>query len=120
MIPSDALPPLVELLVSACLVIGALFVFVGSIGMVRLPDIYCRLHAPGTGTTLGLGATLAASMLYFAGRGTVSLHEVLIAFFIFITAPISAHLIARAALHRRLPNVSGGKAADAEHDRQAV
>ncbi|MHB1224771.1 MAG: Na+/H+ antiporter subunit G [Gemmatimonadaceae bacterium] len=101
------LPPLVELLVSALLVVGASFVLIGAIGVVRLPDIYSRLHAPGLGTTLGLGATLAASVLYFAGRGVVSLHELLIAFFIFITAPISAHLIAKSALHSRIRGTSG-------------
>lgn len=101
------LPLLIELLVSALLVVGALFVLIGAVGVVRLPDIYSRLHAPGLGTTLGLGATLAASVLYFAGRGVVSLHELLIAFFIFITAPISAHLIAKAALHSRIRGTAG-------------
>jgi multicomponent K+:H+ antiporter subunit G len=99
---ADTLPPLIELLVSALLLVGALFVLIGAIGVVRLPDVYSRLHAPGLGTTLGLGATLAASVIYFAGRGVVSLHELLIAFFIFTTAPISAHLIAKAALHSRV------------------
>ncbi len=97
-----SIPPLIELIVSALLVVGALFVLIGAIGVVRLPDVYSRLHAPGPGTTLGLGSTLAASVLYFAGRGVVSLHELLIAFFIFITAPISAHLVAKAALHSKV------------------
>ena len=101
------LPFLVELLVSIALVVGALFVFVGSLGLARLGDFYSRLHGPSKATTLGLGATLLGSIVYFSGRGAASLHEVLITFFLFITTPVSAHLMAKAALHCRLPNVSG-------------
>ena len=102
----------VELLVSIALLIGALFVFVGSLGLARLGDFYSRLHGPSKATTLGLGATLLGSVLFFGGRGAVSLHEVLITFFLFITTPVSAHLMAKAALHCRLPNISGAPADD--------
>lgn len=95
-----------ELLVSALLVLGALFVFLAAVGMARLPDLYSRLHAPGIGTTLGLCAVLAASMLHLAGGGTTSLRELLIAFFVFITAPVSTHLLARASLHLRVAHRS--------------
>lgn len=101
------LSPLAEFIVAACLLTGSLFVFIGSLGLARLPDFYCRLHAPSKATTLGLGATLIASSIYFSMRGEFSIHELLIVFFVFITTPVSAHLMAKAALHRRLPNVSG-------------
>jgi multicomponent K+:H+ antiporter subunit G len=91
---------MVEWIVSAILLLGAVFVLIGSIGLLRFPDFFSRLHAPTKATTLGLGTMLAASMLYFAlMRGSVSLHEVLIILFLFLSAPVSAHLMAKAALH---------------------
>lgn len=91
---------LLELIVSLLIVAGAAFLLIGSVGMVRLPDLLTRLHAPTKATTLGVGGALAASMVYFAGvEGTLSIHEVLITAFLFMTAPVSAHFIAKAHLH---------------------
>uniref|UniRef100_Q07JT9 Monovalent cation/proton antiporter, MnhG/PhaG subunit n=1 Tax=Rhodopseudomonas palustris (strain BisA53) TaxID=316055 RepID=Q07JT9_RHOP5 len=90
-----------EVLVSALILIGAFFLFVGSFGLVKLPDIMRRLHAPTKATTLGIGSLLIASMLYFALlNGVPSLHELMIAVFLFLTAPITAHMIAKAHLLR--------------------
>lgn len=91
---------LLELLVSVLIVLGGLFALIGSVGMVKLPDLLTRLHAPTKATTLGVGGALAASMVYFAGfEGGLSIHEILITAFLFLTAPISAHFIAKAHLH---------------------
>jgi multicomponent K+:H+ antiporter subunit G len=91
---------LIDLLVSLFLLIGAGFTLVGSIGMVRLPDFFTRLHGPTKATTLGVGGMLVASVIHFSARGQgVSLRELLIAVFLFITAPLSAHLMTKAALH---------------------
>ena len=57
---------LLELLVSVLIVLGGLFALIGSVGMVKLPDLLTRLHAPTKATTLGVGGALLASMLYFA------------------------------------------------------
>ncbi len=93
---------ILEALIAATIVIGSIFVFVGSFGLVRLQDLYCRLHAPTKATTLGLGALLASSVLFFSSTtGGISLHEVLVSVFLFLTAPASAHMLARAGLHRR-------------------
>ena len=90
---------LLELLVSVLIVLGGLFALIGSVGMVKLPDLLTRLHAPTKATTLGVGGALAASMVYFAAfEGDLSIHEILITAFLFLTAPISAHLMSRAAL----------------------
>lgn len=92
-----------ELLVSALIVIGSLFALIGSYGLLRLPDTLSRLHAPTKATTLGVGGALLASMLYFLAReDTLSLHEVLISLFLFLTAPITAHFIAKAYMHLHL------------------
>ena len=70
-------------------------------GLARLPDIYTRLHGPTKATTLGIGSILLGSLLFFSLREGLSLHELLVSLFLFLTAPVSAHLIARAALQRR-------------------
>jgi multicomponent K+:H+ antiporter subunit G len=65
-----------------------------------LADPLQRLHGPTKATTVGIGAILIASMLYqLVGHDQFSFHEFLIALFLFITAPISAHLLAKAYLH---------------------
>ena len=89
-----------ELLVSALLVVGGIFVLVGSYGLVKLDDLMKRLHAPTKASTLGVGGVLIASMIWFAAfEGEVSLHELLVTLFIFLTAPITANMIAKAHLH---------------------
>ena len=96
-----------EIIVSIFLVFGAFFMLVGSIGMVRLPDLFMRLHAPSKSSTLGLGSFLIASMIFFAFQGRFGFAELLITLLAFITAPVSANLIAQAALHLRLRSLSG-------------
>lgn len=98
---------LLEALLSLLVLTGALFTFIGSLGLVRFRDFYTRLHAPTKATTLGVGALLIASSLFFSVSGAgLSLHEVLVTLFLFITAPVSAHLLAKAALHLKLPSVT--------------
>lgn len=93
----------VEVLISVFLLIGAFFALVGSIGLARLPDFYMRLHGPSKATTLGVGGIIIGSVIFFSTRGEgLSLHELLIALFLFITAPVSAHIVAKAALHLKL------------------
>ncbi|MGQ1129188.1 Na+/H+ antiporter subunit G [Acinetobacter baumannii] len=96
-----------EIIVSIFLVFGAFFMLVGFIGMVRLPDLFMRLHAPTKSSTLGLGSFLIASMIFFAFQGRFGFAELLITLLAFITAPVSANLIAQAALHLRLRSLSG-------------
>ncbi|HEY7773877.1 MAG TPA: Na+/H+ antiporter subunit G [Marinagarivorans sp.] len=101
---------LIEIIVSVAVLIGASFALIGSIGLVRLPDFYLRLHGPAKATTLGVGGVLIGSMIYFsASEQSVSLHELLVAMFLFITAPVSAHIVAKAALHIRLPCIERTK-----------
>ena len=91
---------MLELLTALFVVIGVTFILIGSIGLARLPNLFMRLHGPTKATTLGIGGILIASTLHFSGQEAgLSLHEILITLFIFTTAPISAYLIGRAALH---------------------
>lgn len=90
-----------EWLVSVLIVIGAGFALVGSWGLVRLPSLMERLHGPTKASTLGLGAILVASVLWFhLARGEWTTHELLVSVFLFMTAPISANMIAKVHLHR--------------------
>jgi multicomponent K+:H+ antiporter subunit G len=94
---------MLELLLSLLILVGAAFTLIGSLGLARLRDFYSRLHAPTKATTLGVGSLLIASAIFFTyHEDGLSLHEVLVTLFLFITAPVSAHLMAKAALHLRL------------------
>jgi len=91
---------LAEGAICLALVLGAVFALVGSWGLVRLPTLMERLHGPTKATTLGLGGILVGSVLFFQfDQGTWSAHELLISLFLFITAPISANMIAKVHIH---------------------
>jgi len=107
-------PLWIEVLVAALLVIGGVFTLVGAIGMVRFPDFFMRLHAPTKATTLGVGGVLLASMGMSWMRGQFGVHELLITLFLFVTAPVSANLMAKAALHLRVPSRAGDAPRKAE------
>jgi multicomponent K+:H+ antiporter subunit G len=98
------LPVWIEWPIAFLLVIGGVFTLVGAIGMIRFPDFFMRLHAPTKATTLGVGGVLLASMGFGWAHGPLGLHELLITLFLFVTAPVSANLLAQAALHRRSPS----------------
>jgi multicomponent K+:H+ antiporter subunit G len=86
-------------LVAILLLIGALFTLLGSLGLARFSNVLMRLHGPTKAGTLGVGCVLIASAIWFSfGRDGISVHELLITVFLFITAPVSAHLMAKAAL----------------------
>lgn len=93
------LPIWIEWTAAALVLIAAFFLVVGSVGMVRLPDFYMRLHAPTKASTMGLGGVLLASLLLSLAQGRPGIAELLITLFVFVTAPVSANLMAQAALH---------------------
>lgn len=92
---------IIEALVAALIVIGAFFLVVGALGLARLPDMMRRLHGPTKATTLGIGSLLIASMIHFTSlTGRFSVHELLITLFLFLTAPVSAQMLAKAHMLR--------------------
>ncbi len=102
------MPFIAEILAASLLIVGGVFALIGSIGLLRLPDFFMRLHGPTKATTLGLGGILAASTIVFSVQDPgLSLHEVLITLFLFITAPASAHILAKSAMHDRVPFQGG-------------
>ncbi|MBT8460298.1 MAG: Na+/H+ antiporter subunit G [Boseongicola sp.] len=97
------MPFIAELLIAIMLVISGVFGFVGSYGLIKLKDPMQRLHAPTKATTLGIGGVLIASMMYFVVKtGQISVHELVITLFLFLTAPITANFIAKAFMARNL------------------
>jgi multicomponent K+:H+ antiporter subunit G len=94
---------LIEILVSAFLVIGGVFGLVGSFGLLKLTDTMQRLHAPTKATTLGVGGVLIASMLYFLlVKDKLSFHEFMISLFLFLTAPVTALFLAQTHIVLRM------------------
>ena len=117
------LPPLVAAIVALLLLVGAAATLIGSFGLLRLRTFYERIHPPTMGTTLGVGLTLAASILMFsvlASRPVV--HEVLIGVFAVLTTPVTYMLLVRAAVHRDAAGAanddSGSKDAGAKDQRE--
>lgn len=93
------LPAVLDILLTLLVIIGTAFALIGSWGLARLSDFFKRLHGPTKATTLGVGCVLVASALWFSfAHEAVSLHELLITLFLFMTAPVSAHLLVKAAL----------------------
>ncbi len=79
---------------------GAFFSFVGAVGVIRLPDIYTRLQATTKSATLGVMMTMLGAFFYFwYTEGLIDTQLFLAVLFIFTTAPLGAHMIARSAFH---------------------
>ena len=96
----DHLPIWADALIAAMLLVSAVTAIVGSLALVKLSDFFKRLHGPTKSTTLGVGGVLIASAVYFSVSGPgFSVHEILITVFVFLTAPVSAHLLVKAAMH---------------------
>lgn len=93
------MPLWIDVLVAALLVVGALAALICAWGLVRLPEFMTRLHAPTLATTFGAGCALVALAirLYFL-EGSSSLRYLIPLAFLFVTAPVSAHMLARAWL----------------------
>lgn len=95
------LPAWVALLVSLLVLTGAALTLIGCIGLLRLPTFFQRIHAPTLGTTLGTGAILIASMLFFtAAESRPVVHELVIAVFMTVTTPVSFIILAKATRQR--------------------
>lgn len=100
---------MMEILVSGLLLFGLFFLLTGTLGLLRFRDVYSRMHATSKSTTLGVTGVLLAALLYlrFLG-GSSGLKESLTIGFLFLTAPVGAHMIARAAYRAGVPLWQGG------------
>lgn len=84
------------------LLAGALFCLLGAVGLIRMPDLFTRLQAATKTGTLGVGFILVATAVHYGDLG-VAVRAVLVIVFLFMTAPVAAHVIARAAYFVKVP-----------------
>ncbi len=102
-----------EWIISILLLIGGSFVLVGSIGLVKMPDFFMRLHGPTKATTLGMASLLTAAMVFFSTtQPGLSVKEILISLFLVLTAPISGYMMIKSAIHHKLESIDRTKGKD--------
>lgn len=87
---------LTDLIAAFLLLTGSLFLFIGALGVVRMPDVYCRMHATTKSGSLGAGLMLLAAAFHFEDVG-ITVRALATVAFILLTAPVGAHLLARAS-----------------------
>lgn len=87
---------------SALLLLGSLFALIAAIGVVRMPDLYCRMHAATKAGAFGASLILLALCVAMPTL-RVCLQSILIIVFFYLTSPVAAHLISRISMIRKLP-----------------
>lgn len=93
---------IIRYLLIGILLLGGLFFFsVGTIGLLRLPDVFTRLHATTKSDTLGAGLIILAAMVYL-GLDIVVIKLILILVFVWITNPTAAHIISKAVYEKEI------------------
>ncbi|MGL1922069.1 MAG: monovalent cation/H(+) antiporter subunit G [Hyphomicrobiales bacterium] len=88
---------IIELIISALIIIGALFSLIGALGVLRFQDVYVRMHAASKAGTLGAGLLLIAVAVASAEVGLIT-RSIAGVIFLILTTPVSAHLLARASV----------------------
>lgn len=109
-----------EILAALLVAVGTFFGFVATVGIIRLPDLYSRLHAASKSDTLGSVLSLAGIAVVL-GLSTESIKLVFLLLFLFVTSPTAAHAIARAAKEQEVEPVGDGDVPwidDTEEDQQ--
>ncbi len=91
-----------EILTSVLVVSGGFFAFAAALGVLRLPDIFIRMHASTKAGTLGCGLILLAAATHF-GETAIVARALAAILFIMLTAPVAAHMIGRAAYRTGVP-----------------
>jgi multicomponent Na+:H+ antiporter subunit G len=102
---SDVSNPIevIEVLAVLSILVGTVFSFLSAVGLIRLPDLYSRAHAASKSSTMGVLFILVGTFLFFIMEGTFSIRLFLGIFFVFLTAPVAAHVIVRSAYRSKVP-----------------
>ncbi len=99
---------------AALFLLGGLFSFVvGALGVVRLPDVYHRLHAASKSSTVGMMGLLLAATCHL-GTTEVGVKALMVMVFLFVANPVGSHLLAKAALKAKTPVWEGTLEGDQE------
>jgi multicomponent Na+:H+ antiporter subunit G len=116
-----------ELIVSFFVIVGSFFIFVSSIGILRLRDVYSRTHAGGKSSTLGVMSIMTGVVLFFwITEGNFNLNIMLTIIFVFMTAPLAALAVNRSAYRTNVPMTDEtsidelGDAMDMEREKEAL
>ncbi|MFD2516043.1 monovalent cation/H(+) antiporter subunit G [Pontibacter locisalis] len=91
-----------EIISCILIMLGVILMLISTIGLLRFPDFYIRMSAITKGATLGLGLILLGMGIYF-NQPDILLKVLAIIFFVFLTAPVAAHVIGRTAVQNRTP-----------------
>jgi multicomponent Na+:H+ antiporter subunit G len=92
------MPSLDEIFLAALLLTGTFLIVLAGIGLIRFPDVYCRMHAAGKAGTLGVILIILGMVVNFAGTGQdIWFRGILAVFFQLLTAPAATHLLAQAS-----------------------
>lgn len=91
-----------DIITAGLLLIGSAFMLLGGVGVLRMPDLFTRMQAATKAATLGVGCMLLAVAVHF-GNLAVTTRCLLVSAFVFLTAPVAAHVIARAAYSVGVP-----------------
>ncbi len=109
------LAPVKELVILALALTGTVFMLLSGWGMIRLPDVFARMHAAGMASTLGMMGLLLAAGVYFYDQGRLPTMIALIVLF-FVTGPIATTTMARAAYRVANDGMEGEDGKEAETD----
>lgn len=98
-------PLLVDSLILVLATVGVVFMLISALGILRLPDVFTRMHAAGKAATLGVSCLLLAAGIFFWKLGDLSEFWRMVALIVlfFVTAPIATTTMARAAYRRAKP-----------------
>ena len=93
---------MIEIISGIVILIGAFFILISAIGLIRMPDLFTRMSATTKASTLGVGLVLLGTALFWQDIG-ISARAIIIVSFLFLTAPVAAHIIGRAAYFDKVP-----------------
>jgi multicomponent Na+:H+ antiporter subunit G len=105
------MPGAVEFLGWVMILLGSIFVIIGGVGLLRLPDFYTRIHAAGITDTLGAWLILVGLMLH-QGWTLQTAKLGMLLFFLLTTSPLASHALAKAAFLRGLDPLQGRELVD--------
>ncbi|MEK4654278.1 Na+/H+ antiporter subunit G [Bacillus circulans] len=113
---------LIELISVLLIFCGAIFCFLSSLGLIRLPDVYTRSHAASKGSTMGVLFTLVGTFVFFIIEGVFSIRLFLGIFFVFLTSPVASHVIVRSAYRSKvkLAEITVQDDLNAEMDKEGI
>lgn len=93
---------MIEIISGIGMLLGSFFILISAIGLIRMPDLFTRMSATTKASTLGVGLVLLGTALFWQDIGATA-RAIIIITFLFLTAPVAAHIIGRAAYFDKVP-----------------